>query len=128
MKSTLKLTLAVLGGAALGAVALQTLHAQAPPPVYLVSEIDVNNIEAYTKEFVPLARASFAKTGGKAIAASTKVTMIEGETQKLRVTITSYDSLEKAQASRNSPEYKDARKIGDKYGKFRAYVVEGLPQ
>jgi uncharacterized protein (DUF1330 family) len=54
--------------------------------------------------------------------------MLEGAPQKLRVTITAYDSLEKAQASRDSADYKEARKIGDKYGKFRAYIVEGLPQ
>jgi uncharacterized protein (DUF1330 family) len=48
--------------------------------------------------------------------------------QKLRVTVTAYDSLEKAQASRASSDYLEARKIGDKYAKFRAYVVEGVPQ
>jgi hypothetical protein len=38
-----------------------------------------------------------------------------------------YDSLEKAQATRNAPAL-EARKIGDKYAKFRAYVVEGFQQ
>src|SRR5215470_17436219 len=32
------------------------------------------------------------------------------------------------QAWRNGAEYKEARKIGDKYGKFRAFAVDGLPQ
>jgi uncharacterized protein (DUF1330 family) len=31
-------------------------------------------------------------------------------------------------AAYNSPEYKEARKIGDKYAKFRAFAVEGLPE
>ena len=128
MKIYYTVTLAILAGFGLGALAIQTLHAQGKPPVYVVSEIDVTDVEAYTKEFVPLARAAFAKTGGKAIAASTNVTMIEGTPQKSRVAITVYDSVEKAQASRTSAEYKEARKTGDKYWKFRAYVVEGVPQ
>ena len=33
-----------------------------------------------------------------------------------------------AKASQEFAEYKEARKIGDKYAKFRAYVVEGLRQ
>ena len=57
-----------------------------------------------------------------------EVTPIEGEAPKSRVTITQWDSLEKLQAWRNSPEYKEARKIGDKYAKFRSFVVDGLPQ
>jgi hypothetical protein len=32
------------------------------------------------------------------------------------------------QLGRNSDEFKDARKIGDKYAKFRAFAIEGLPQ
>ena len=128
MKNRYLVSVAILAGIGIGAAAVQTLHAQAKLPVYVVSEIEVTNVEAYTKDYVPLARAAFAKTGGKALAASTSVTMLEGAPQKLRVTITAYDSLEKAQASRNSPDYKEARKTGDKYGKFRSYVVEGLPQ
>jgi uncharacterized protein (DUF1330 family) len=54
--------------------------------------------------------------------------MLEGTPQNSRVVINVFDTLEKAQAQRNAPEYKEARKIGDKYAKFRAYVVEGLPQ
>jgi uncharacterized protein (DUF1330 family) len=120
--------LATLGGIAIGAIAVETLHAQAKPPVYVVSEIDVTNVDAYTKEYVALARQSITKTGGKLIAASQNVTSLEGAPQKSRVTINVYDSLEKAQASRDSADYKEARKVGDKYAKFRAYVVEGLPQ
>jgi uncharacterized protein (DUF1330 family) len=56
------------------------------------------------------------------------MTSLEGTPQKSRVTINVYDSLEEAQASRNAADYKEARKIGDKYATFRAFVVEGLPQ
>jgi hypothetical protein len=38
---------------------------EAKPPVYLVTEIDVTNPEAYGKEFAPKAQASIKASGGK---------------------------------------------------------------
>ena len=58
MKTQYTVGLAMLAGIAIGATAVQGLHAQAKPPVYVVSEIDVTNVDAYTKEYVPLARAA----------------------------------------------------------------------
>ena len=128
MKTRYTVALSMLAGAALGAAAIQGLHAQAKPPVYVVSEITVSNVEGYTKEYVPLARAAIKNSGGKLLAASQNVTSLEGAPQKSRVTINVYDSLEKAQASRNAADYKAARIVGDKYATFRAFVVEGQPQ
>jgi len=39
-----------------------------------------------------------------------------------------WESLEKVQAWANSSEYKELRKIGDKYATFRIFAVEGLPK
>jgi uncharacterized protein (DUF1330 family) len=128
MKIQYALSLAFLAGIAAGGVLMQALHAQAKPPVYVVSEIEVTNVDAYSKEYVSLARAAITKSGGKLLAASQNVTSLEGAPQKARVTINVYDSVEKAQASRDAADYKEARKVGDKYAKFRAYVVEGLTQ
>ena len=128
MKTLHTVALSMLAGFGLGALAIQTLHAQGKPPVYVVSEIDVTNVDAYTKEYVPVVRPILAKSGGKLVAVSQSPTSLEGAPQKSRVAINVYDSLEKAKASREAADYKEARKIGDKYAKFRAYVVEGLPQ
>ena len=119
---------AMVGSFALGAVAVQTLHAQAKPPVYVVSEIEVTNADAYAKEYIPLAQAAIKNSGGRLVAASQKVTALEGTPPTSRIAIVVYDSLEKVQASRNSAEYKDARKIGDKYSTRRAFAVDGVPQ
>jgi uncharacterized protein (DUF1330 family) len=128
MKTNCKIAIALVAGAAIGGAAIQGLHAQAKPPVYVIGENDVTNVDAYTKEFVPLARASIRNSGGKPVAASQKVVALEGTAPSSRITINVFDSLEKAQAWRNGTEYKEARKIGDKYAKFRAYVVDGIPQ
>ena len=46
MKSNYKVAAAMLAGVALGALAVQGLHAQAKPPLYSVAEIDVSNLDA----------------------------------------------------------------------------------
>ena len=128
MKTHYTVALAMLAGIGVGAAAVQGLHAQANPPVYTVFEIDVTNVDAYTKEYAPSAQASIKNSGGKQLAGGQKVTSLEGTPPKPRVTIHVWDSLEKAQAWYNGAEYKTARKIGDKYATFRAFAVEGVPQ
>ena len=128
MRIAYAVPLAFVAGIGIGGFAVQTLHAQAKPPVYTVTEIDVTNIEAYSKEYAPLAQASIKSSGGKLLAAGQKVTSLEGDPPKPRVAIQMWDSLETAQKWRNSDEYKKAREVGNKYAKFRAYAIEGLPQ
>ena len=128
MKTRYTVTLAMLAGFGLGAVAVQGLHAQAKPPIYYVAEIDVTNIDAYTKEYAPLAQASIKAAGGRLLAAGQNVTSNEGAPPTKRVAIQVWDSMDKIQAWRNSAEYKKAREIGNKFAKFRAFTVEGLPQ
>ena len=112
---------------ALGALAVEVLHAQAKPPVYYIAEVDVTDLEGYVKEFASRAAAS-AQAYGSDLAASQKVTAIEGTSPKGRVVVMRWDSLEQVQAWRDSPEYKEDRKIGDQYAaSIRAYTVEGLP-
>jgi uncharacterized protein (DUF1330 family) len=127
MKTHYTVVLAMLAGVGLGAAAVQGLHAQGKAPLYLVTEIDVTNVDAYVKEYAPLAQASIKKAGGKLLAASLKVTPIEGTPPK-RVAIQVWDSIDQMQAWRDGADYKDARKIGEKYATFRAFAVEGMPQ
>ena len=128
MKTRYMVTLALVAGFGLGAVAVQGLHAQAKPPVYYIAEIDVTNLDAYTKEYAPKAQALIKKSGGRLLAAGQNVTAIEGAPPKPRVAVQVWDSMEKIRAWRDSAEYKELRKIGDKYAKFRAFTIEGLPQ
>ena len=128
MKTSYSVTLAAIAGFGLGAVAIEGLHAQAKPPVYYIAEIDVTNQEGYVKEYVPKVQATIKASGGRILAAGGKVTPIEGAPPKPRVVVQMWDSVEKIQAWGNSKEYKENRKIGDKYAKFRSYAVEGVSQ
>jgi uncharacterized protein (DUF1330 family) len=128
MKPQLGMALAALAGIGIGAAAVEGLRAQAKPPVYHIAEIDVTDVEAYTKEYAPKAQALIKASGGKLLAAGQNVTPIEGDPPKNVVAIQQWESMEKIQAWRSSAEFKENRKIGDKYAKFRAFTVEGLPQ
>jgi uncharacterized protein (DUF1330 family) len=128
MKSDYKVAVAMLAGVALGALAVQGLHAQAKPPLYSVAEIDVSNLDAYLKEYVPLAQAAIKAGGGRVLAAGQNITPIEGTPPKSRVAISQWESIEQLNAYRKSAAFADARKIGDKYAKFRSFAIEGVPQ
>jgi uncharacterized protein (DUF1330 family) len=128
MKSNYKVAAAMLAGVALGALAVQGLHAQAKPPLYSVAEIDISNLDAYLKEYVPLAQAAIKAGGGRILAAGQNITAIEGTPPKSRVAILQWESIEQYNAWRKSAAYVDARKIADKYAKFRSFAIEGMPQ
>src|ERR1700750_3028087 len=103
MNRTITIGLAMLAGAALGAAAVERLHAQAKPPVYQVVEIEMLNADAYVKDYAPKAQVAIKAAGGKFLAAGGKTTTVEGEPPKSRVVIQQWDSLEKDQAYPNSP-------------------------
>ena len=69
MKSYYAVGLSMLTGIGIGAIAVQTLHAQAKPPIYRISEIQITDVEAYTKEFAPIAQAALKGVGGCFLAA-----------------------------------------------------------
>ena len=128
MKSNYKVAVAMLAGVALGAFVIQGLHAQAKPPIYVVAEIDVSNLDAFLKEYVPLAQAAIKAAGGRILAVGQNITPIEGTPPKSRVTILQWESIEQYNAYRKSPAFADARKIGETYAKFRTFAIEGMPQ
>jgi uncharacterized protein (DUF1330 family) len=129
MKTNHKLTLALFAGIFVGGVAIQGLHAQANPPIYVIQEIDVSDQDAFLREYAVKSRSLGRSFGGRIlVAGSGKITSIEGEPPKSRVVILQWGSLDKVQAWASSPEYKELRKTGDKYAKFRIFAVEGLPQ
>src|SRR5580692_10988540 len=121
-------TVALAMFAGLGAVAVQGLHAQAKPTVYQVTEIEILNPEAYSKDYVPKARAAIKAAGGKFLAVGGKTTSLEGEPPKSRIVIQQWDSIEKIKAYRDSAAFKELMPLRAKLGKFRTYTVEGVAQ
>ena len=118
----------MLAGFVLGAITVHELRAQAKPPAYVISEIDVTNADAYAKEYVPLANKALADSGQKRLASGGKTITLAGALPASRVVISVFENLEKAQAAYTSPAYLEARKIGDQHGQLRIFAVEGVSQ
>jgi len=131
MKTYLTVSVAMLTGMAIGGFAVQGLQAQGKAPVYLITEIDVSNPDAYGKEFAPKAQATIKAAGAKLIAiggaggANAKpITALEGTPPK-RIAVQQWESMEALNKWYKGADYQEALKIGQKYATFRRYAVEG---
>ena len=124
MNSKFKIALAVVAGTALGAAAMQGLHAQAKPKAYQVTELEIIDNAAW-QEFVKAVRASQQAASGRNLrTAMGKVVAFVGAPPK-HVGITEFDSLDQAVAYRNSQGFKDLDPLRNKAIKIvRQYTVE----
>jgi uncharacterized protein (DUF1330 family) len=127
LKTRHSVAVAFLAGTALATVGIQMLHAEARPPAYVVSEIDVMDDALYNRGYAPLAAKAIADAGGKYIVRDGRSESLFGTSPK-RIAIIQFDSLKKAEAAFSSPAYKEARKTGDEAANFRIYVIEGVAQ
>jgi uncharacterized protein (DUF1330 family) len=118
--------LAMVAGFGLGAVAVQSLHAQGKPKAYTISEIETLDAAAQAA-YVPDILAAIKAAGGRNFnTAGGKIAAIVGEAPK-RVAINEWDSLEQAQAFYKSKVWNDLAPKRDKAQKLiRAYAVEAL--
>jgi uncharacterized protein (DUF1330 family) len=126
LRSTVALSM--LAGIALGAVAVQGIHAQLRIPTYFIAEVEVTNLDGYTKDFLPREEAGIKAFGGRILATGPNVATIEGDPPKSRVLLVVWDNIENLQSWRNDPQSRDIAAIGHKYAKFRSFTVEGLPR
>ena len=125
MNARLTAALSMLVGIALGAAAIQTLHAQAKPPVYMIAINEVSNQEGYANEYVPPAQQSVKDHGGVYVAAGPG-TQVTGNLPNGPVIILRWESMEALQSWHNSPDFKAALTIGQKYAKFNIIGVSGI--
>jgi len=120
-----KLALAILAGAALGATAIQSIHAQARAPVYVINEIDVSDPAGF-KTYADRQGDLIASFGGHFLARGGKTETISGTAPHQRTTIYVFDSMEKMLAWRGAPQQKELAALRDKSSSFRSWAVEGL--
>jgi uncharacterized protein (DUF1330 family) len=125
MKTRSTIAVSVLAGAALGGAAIQALHAQAKPPVYMIAINEVSDPNGYAKEYVPPAQKSVKDHGGGYVAAGPG-TQVAGNLPNGPVVILRWESMEALQRWHNSPDFQAALKIGEKYAKFNIVAVNGV--
>jgi len=127
VKSKTKVLLALAAAFGLGGAVVEGLHAQAKlKQVYIVGHIEVKDSDPYLKDYAPKAQALIRKSGGKILAASSSPTQIEGKALGSRAVVQLWPSMEQYKAYRSSAEFKEVRKLGDKYAKFNSVALEAL--
>jgi uncharacterized protein (DUF1330 family) len=92
---------------------------------YLVVDIEVTN-PAQFEEYKKLAPAAIAKYGGRYLIRGGAYEAIEGDWKPQRLTVVEFESMEKAKAFYNSPEYQVAIKTRKGAAKFKALLVQGI--
>jgi len=125
MKIGFGMALSMAVGAALGGAAIEALHAQAKPPVYMIAINELSDQERYVKEYVSPAQKSVKDHGGEYVAAGPG-TQVAGNLPHGPVVILRWESMEALQRWKNSPDFQAALKIGEKYAKFNIVAVNGL--
>jgi uncharacterized protein (DUF1330 family) len=124
MNAKLKITLALVAGAAVGATAVEVLHAQGKPKAYQVTELEIIDEEAW-KTFVQAVRATQQAASGRNLrTARGKIVGFVGDPPK-QVGITEFDSLDHALGYRNGQAFKDLEPQRSKAIKIiRQFTVE----
>jgi uncharacterized protein (DUF1330 family) len=119
--------LSTLIGVAIGAAAVQTLHAQAKPPVYMVAINEIKDADGYRTKYLPTAQKTLKDHGAVYVAAG-QGTQIDGSLPKGRVVILKWDSLDALNKWRHSPEYEEIRKVGENFANYNVVAVDGVAQ
>jgi uncharacterized protein (DUF1330 family) len=126
MKSYFRIAMAMLAGVAVGAVAVQSLHAQgAKLKAYSIGESELLDASAQAA-FLPAARKAIAAAHGRPLrTAAGRIVQIEGGPAPGTVGIVEWDSLDEAVAFYKSKAWADlAPERGKAVKVIRRYVVE----
>src|SRR5690349_6331358 len=114
MKTHYTVALSMLAGVAIGAVAIQGLHAQATPKAYTVTELQTIDAQAAADLGKRISAAQTNAGGRNFRTGGGKVVGMEGPSPPQRVAITEWDSLEKAEAFFKSKAWTDLAPERDK--------------
>jgi uncharacterized protein (DUF1330 family) len=118
--------LALLTGVAIGATAIQGLHAQAKPPTYVVVALrKINDAETFKTAVADKATAALTPFGGRFVIRTDKITTLDGPPPQ-RFVLLQFDSPEKAQAWHVSEAQKEIDAARMKTTDSLSFVVEGI--
>ena len=126
MRSNYKIAVVLLAGVAIGAIAVQGLHAQgAKLKAYVISEFEPLDTSAQAA-YLPAARKAIEAANGHTLRTTGgRVVQIEGGPAPKNVGITEWASLDEAVAFYKSKAWTDLAPQRDKATKvIRRYVVE----
>jgi uncharacterized protein (DUF1330 family) len=124
MNTKSKVVLAAVAGAALGAAAMQGLHAQAKLKAYSIGELEPLGA-GLQPAYLTAVRKAITDAHGRSLRTLGRVERIEGAAAPKSVAIIEWDSLDDAVAFYKSKAWTDLAPERDKAQKtIRRYVVE----
>ena len=127
MKTNCKLVLAMLAGVLISIAGARLIHAQQvkTPPAYVIAEVEVTDPVTLKKysEKAPQIMASF---DGHYVVRGGKIQPLEGEAPKGFIVVIGFDSVEKARAWYDSPDYKAIRGFRQSATHSRLLLAEGV--
>jgi uncharacterized protein (DUF1330 family) len=124
MKTRYTMALTLLAGVAIGAVAVEGLHAQAKLKAYVVAEIEPLGA-GLQPAYLTTVRKAITDAHGRSLRTLGRVEKIEGAEPPKRVALIEWDSLDDAVAFYKSKAWTDLAPERDKSQRtIRRYVVE----
>ena len=124
MKKLFAPALGLVMGIAMGAAAVQGIHAQTKPPVYVVIPIlKITDPETF-KKIAAISGPSAAAAGGRYIIRGGNTTKLDG-TPPERLVVIAFDSVEKAKAWADSPATKQVTELRTKSTQSLSFIIEG---
>jgi uncharacterized protein (DUF1330 family) len=93
-------------------------------PAYVITTIDVTDPAKY-ENYKALSPGAIAAHGGKFLVRGGKTSVLEGDWNPTRLVVVQFDSMEKARAFYDSPEYRKAREARKGAANMRMVAVEG---
>jgi uncharacterized protein (DUF1330 family) len=125
MKSQYKVAMALMVGTAIGAAAIEGLHAQAKLPAYAIVAVrSITDADAY-KNVIAKAPAAVAGSGGHFEIRTDKITSLYGPPPQ-RFVLIAFDNIEQAQAWHNSAAQKEVDALVAKSSDSLSFIVEGV--
>lgn len=125
MKTNHKVMLALLVGALVGIAGASAIHARQMKmvPGYVIAEVEVTDPGTFQK-YAAKAPGTIEQYGGHYVIRGGKFDSIEGDAPK-RFVVIQFDSVEKAKAWEDSPEYDAIKPIRHSSAKSRVFIIEG---
>lgn len=94
-------------------------------PAYLISTIEITDPAGY-EEYKRLVPPALAKYGGRFVVRGGSIEHKEGDWRPKRIVVVEFESVDKARAFYDSPEYAPAKQIRLRTSTGSVLFVEGL--
>ena len=129
MQSGMKMALAGIAGAFLGALGMNALHAAtAVPQAYLIANIqEIKDNDSYQKYRTQVAATQAPYKGHFLVRGATPVAVDKSNLPKGALVIVAFPSMKELQAWWNSPAYSAIRPLRENATVGQLYAVEGVP-